>query len=411
MKAKIATITFLQMANKVRKDGTASVYMQVYFNGAKQRFSTGKALKPETFAKAWKQKNPRGKYRETRNELEGIKNEAEQVAQSLQPFSFEKFEAIYFGQTGTDVFSVFRDKINQLEKEKRWKTATGYKTTANAFKDFLAHKGQNPDRLSFNAVTPEFLQEFEQYRTESKGQSISTVGVYTRQLKAIFNDAKAQGLTTSYPFGKRLYKTPNAQKAKRALNANELQTFFSAEPANQFQEKAMDFFTLSLVLQGINLNDLLTLRNKDIGAEQIAFYRGKTSHTTRENLTPITAPVTGKAKALIDKYRSSNIDPEALALNILTVEPGTAEAKREITNFTRFINQHLKRLAKAHGLPENLSYQWARHSFATLSVQHGASLEYISKALGHADMKTTEAYFHGFESQTGKSIIESIVGE
>jgi site-specific recombinase XerD len=411
MKGQIPTIGFLQRSRKIRKDGTAAVYIQVYCNGGKRIYSTGLNLYPGTFTKAWKQKNPRGQYREHRNELESIKEKAEQVARSLEPFTFDKFEAAYFGQSGSDVFGVFRDKIAQLEKQKRWKSASSYRTAANALKDFIFHKGQNPERLSFDTVTPEFLQEFEQYRTETKGQSISTVGVYTRQLKAIFNDARAQGLTQAYPFGKRLYKTPNARKAKRALTANELQTFFNAEPTNQFQQKAKDFFTLSLALYGINLNDLLTLKNRDIGPEQIAFYRGKTANTTRENLTPITIPLTGKAKALLDKYRGTNIDPDALALNILTAEPGSAEAKREITNFTRFVNQHLKRLASANGLSEGLSYQWARHTFATLSVQQGASLEFISGALGHADVKTTEAYFHGFGDQAGKGIIEGIIGE
>jgi site-specific recombinase XerD len=77
-------------------------------------------------------------------------------------------------------------------------------------------------------------------------------------------------------------------------------------------------------------------------------------------------------------------------------------------SFTRFINQHLKNLAKDNGLNEDVSTYWARHSFATMAVRKKASLEFVSEALGHSDLKTTKNYFAGFEDKTKKDILEDI---
>jgi len=79
------------------------------------------------------------------------------------------------------------------------------------------------------------------------------------------------------------------------------------------------------------------------------------------------------------------------------------EAKRNsIKAFTRFINQHIKKLAKANGLPDGISTYYARHSFATIGIQNGQSLEFMQRELGHKSMATTQNYFSGFDNETKK---------
>jgi site-specific recombinase XerD len=74
----------------------------------------------------------------------------------------------------------------------------------------------------------------------------------------------------------------------------------------------------------------------------------------------------------------------------------------------RYVNQHLKPLAKAIGINEAISYQWARHTFNTLAVQSGASLEWVQQMQGHANIKTTMNYFQGFPEEQTKEIMESL---
>jgi integrase/recombinase XerD len=53
------------------------------------------------------------------------------------------------------------------------------------------------------------------------GKSITTVGIYNRTLRAIFNDAIAEEVISRenyYPFGNRKYKIPASRNVKKALS-------------------------------------------------------------------------------------------------------------------------------------------------------------------------------------------------
>jgi len=60
-------------------------------------------------------------------------------------------------------------------------------------------------------------------------------------------------------------------------------------------------------------------------------------------------------------------------------------------------------------LPEDISSYYARHTFATLSIQGGASMEFVQESLGHQNISTTQNYFSGFEDETKKQIVESLL--
>jgi site-specific recombinase XerD len=57
----------------------------------------------------------------------------------------------------------------------------------------------------------------------------------------------------------------------------------------------------------------------------------------------------------------------------------------------------MKQIAKDLELDKVVTTYFARHSFATILKNAGVSMEFISEALGHSDMKTTKSYLAGFE--------------
>ena len=79
----------------------------------------------------------------------------------------------------------------------------------------------------------------------------------------------------------------------------------------------------------------------------------------------------------------------------------TAERERQvIQQLTKTINKFMKRIAKNLEINKEVTTYFARHSFATVLRNSGASMEFISEALGHSDMKTTKSYLAGFEQET-----------
>lgn len=52
----------------------------------------------------------------------------------------------------------------------------------------------------------------------------------------------------------------------------------------------------------------------------------------------------------------------------------------------------INQIGKLIGLKENLSYHQSRHSFGTLAISAGLSIESIAKMMGHANISTTQGY-------------------
>lgn len=61
---------------------------------------------------------------------------------------------------------------------------------------------------------------------------------------------------------------------------------------------------------------------------------------------------------------------------------------------TRTIQSVFKQSLRASGVAKDVSIHALRHSFATHSLNHGASILQIKELLGHADIQTTSLYLH-----------------
>ena len=55
-------------------------------------------------------------------------------------------------------------------------------------------------------------------------------------------------------------------------------------------------------------------------------------------------------------------------------------------------NSYLKEIADICGIKKDLTFHMARHTFATMSLSKGVSMESVSKMLGHTNIKTTQIY-------------------
>ena len=159
----------------------------------------------------------------------------------------------------------------------------------------------------------------------------------------------------------------------------------------------------------MNVKDIALLRNGDIQDGKIEFYRAKTRITSKANLKPITVYLIDFTREIIEKYGNVDKQPDTLVFDIISNDLTPLQQQAKIKNFTRFLNQHLKKLCNANDLPGQISTYWARHSFATNAIRNGATMELIQESLGHGNLSTTQSYFAGFDSDTKKEFAESLM--
>lgn len=418
-KAKDPVTVNLYLDTRRKKDnGLYPAKIRVYDASTKKArlYTTDFDLSEKDFNRIFfPEKGQRFKKEETeiREDLEELKGYYYEKVKELNSFTFEAFEKSLSITSGEllNAFYHYESYIQELRDYKRISTASSYELSMKALKSYLKDKtGKESKKLLFQNITVKFLNDFELWMTEKKEKSLTTVGIYLRGLRVIFNRAiESKNIDPSlYPFGSKKYEIPASTNTKKAFDSNQLGTLFQATAETPEQEKARDFWFFSFVCNGMNMKDILHLKWKNINGGQIEFVREKTKRTKKGNIKPIQVPLTAFAKSFIEKYGTNEKKPNGFVFPILEENMTAEKLHLAKMNFIRFVNQHIKKLARANGLNENISSYWARHSFATTAVRKKASLEFVSEALGHSDLKTTKNYFAGFEDKTKKEILEDI---
>ncbi len=380
--------------------------------GVTKMYSTNYKLSVEEFDNA-RSKKPKGKFIELSIELNKLLARANEVATNITPFSFEKFEKEMFfaPRNKADVFDAYQCAIEENLSHGRIGNADNYKNSISSIRNFvLTQKKNNPDTLLFTEISPEWLQKYEEFM-KFNGKSTTTISMYLRALRAIFNSAIANGDISNkiYPFGKEKtkYKIAKVSKVKKALKQTELKKLFEATGSPE-QIRAKDFFFFSYNCSGMNFKDIANLTYGQIDGDRLKFFRKKTENTSSVQ-TEISVYLTPFAHEVINKYGNQTKAANSFVFNIINRDMTAEQKQVAIKNFTRSVNQGLKKLAKYIGIDENISTYYARHSFSTNAIKSGASMELVSEQLGHADLKTTQNYFSGFEDDSIEDLTKKLM--
>lgn len=336
---------------------------------------------------------------------------ARDVTKAIPRFTFIRFEEGFFADhsidaksTADSVFTAFADVVKKLRRQGRISTASTYETAANSLRSFQG-------KLQFQDITPAFLEDYESHSLK-QGKSPTTVGIYLRNLRAIFNTAKAKGLITAdeYPFGKERYQIPAARNVKKALTLAEIERIYNAptDPGTP-ADRAKDFWFFSYLCNGMNVKDICRLRWKDIDNDRLTFVRAKTARTKKGSQKSVSAIITPEARAIIDRQGNTDRRSDAYLFNILPPDV-TPQRERELVQYlTRSVNKYVKRLAADLGIEKTVTTYTARHSFSTVLKRSGAPIEFISESLGHHDLRTTESYLDSFEDDVKKQYAQSLL--
>jgi integrase len=419
-----------------KKDCTLPIKLRVIFERKARYYAVSIELRDGTIIdglksdelKEIKADKPKRSYKEMSLLLADKEKFANEIINELkEDFSFdafkERFSGIKKSNDSSNVFYHYDQAIKDLEKNNQFGTASSYELSMKSLKTFIKNNtGKEPTKLAFKEITVKWLQSYETFMTSDKittipegkvnikeGHSRTTVGIYLRPLRALFNTAiSLKDIDSSvYPFGKRKYKIPKGRKVKKALSQAQLILLKNAEPKTPEQERARDFFFFSYACNGMNIKDICLLKNENVENDTLNFFRAKTRNTNKDQ-SPVNVTLTTFPKRIIEKYRNPDKSSKALLFPLTKIELTDPEqVKRlKIQHFTKFINQHLKKLALSVGITEDISTYFARHTFATMALENGANVEFVSEALAHSNIKTTQAYLAGFSDETKKGILE-----
>lgn len=278
--------------------------------------------------------------------------------------------------TFLDAFTLFVSRIENRRTreiyETTWKRITEFDPAASS--------------LTFAQITADWLRSFFLHMS-AQSPSVNARNIHLRNIRAVFNYAIDEELTTLYPFRK--FKIRGVETAKRDLSLDELRSLFAME-VQPWQQRYVDCFRLSFCLLGINIGDLLTLPSDCVHNGRIEFNRRKT-HRFYSILVP------PEAWAIINRYRGSSF--------LLSWCDGMKDYRYFMARMNRCLHQ----------LHPGLTTYYARHTWATLAFRLGVPKDTISLALGHSfGSRVTSIYINtdlAAVDEANRKVLDAVFGE
>ncbi len=398
-------VTLIHDTRRAKANGSYPVKVRVTYNRKQKYYPTS----VDMFEIEWEKIHGErvGKeLKKTKDTINGVLAKAQGICNDLKIFSFQVFEKQFYKVRNIDgsLANLYNDYIAQLKSDDRISTASSYQCSLNSLKEFKP-------KLNLEDITVDFLKDYEKWMLKEEN-SLTTVGIYLRPLRALFNVAIASGLASIelYPFGNKKYEIPSGRNIKKALTLADVGKIFNYQTIpGTTMDKAKDFWLFTYFSNGINMKDIALLQYKNIKGDFINFIRSKTENSTRKNSKAISIFLNDEAKAIIKKWGNEDTTPTNYIFSILDKGMTAEKQFTTIQQFIKTVNKYMNKIAEDLKLEKHVTTYTARHTFSTVLKRSGASTEFISEALGHSNKKTTESYLDSFEQDTQKEFAKKLL--
>lgn len=263
----------------------------------------------------------------------------------------------------------------------------------------------HPEKLPFSKINKEFilgyidflstvrtLKRKDQFGRDtiqvSKRMSEATINDRLRIIRALINKAMYKYNTEEDEYIKnRVFKFIKIQspkpKQKRAIPVDVIRQIFNYHSETDKRgQLARDLFIASFFLCGMNAIDFYNMEKNSYYDQKLCYQRSKTKDKRFDN-AEIMVWIPDLVVPILQKY----LDNKSKYLFVFRSEYSHPQT------FSSILNSGLKRIAKAIGYEENLTFYAARHSFATIA-RNDCRIEKstVAECLNHSQNTITDFY-------------------
>lgn len=276
-----------------------------------------------------------------------------------------------------ELFEVFIS-LKKSNPEISKPTIKHYNNTKRHLTDFIKEKKKAKD-CPITSIDMNFIKEFDLFllgaktKKEENGLARNTINKHHSRFRSVLLFAIEKGYLTKSPyFG---FKMKNEHSEREYLSKEELLKLKEHElGGNESLKKIRDIFLFSCYT-GLRFQDAQNLKMEDIetdndGSKRLVIKQQKTNGK-------IDNPIPSPAIEIIEKYDNNEREANGKVL------PRISNQK---------VNTYLKAIADLVGLKTTLTHHIARHTAGTYLLSNGASIEQVSKFLGHTSIRTTQIY-------------------
>lgn len=354
----------VRIREKRLNNGNVSLYLDMYYMGARKKEGLKLYLVPEVNAAAKLQN------RNTLKLAEQIK--AERIL-DIQQHGLVNWENVKKGRMTLSAW------VEKYAAEENGLTPASMRSKRNAqarVEQYLLYIGK--PNLALKEVDKDFCKGFIAFlktctfNNGKKTLGSTTCRIFMNRLAAALNMAVREGLIDNNPF-KLLDAKEKPQKKsamREFLTIEELRTLIATPCRYEIVKKAFLFSCFT----GLRYSDMMALKWNEIHKAA----DGKTLYIEHEQVKTknmVTIPLSNEAlKWMPRKSKGDERVFHQLRITSTTVEVVLGEWMQEA------------------GIRKHITYHCSRHTAATLLLTLGADLYTVSKILGHRSIRMTEVY-------------------
>lgn len=362
--------------NKLKKDGTGLIQLELYLNGKRKYYSTGIYVAPEY----WDDKSERvfkshPRYEEYNltlldliNTIEGTFRKAKLQEKVLS--INDVLQTIDQAENSDLLIEFMKTEIEKDQRIKE-KTKTDLYNSRNKIVEFN-------DQIRLKEIDYSFVVDYDNY-LRSQGYSVNTIAKQHKNLKRFLNLAIKYKLINRENYPYQNFKVQRETKKREALSNAEVQQIekLKFDPLS-INDIVKDMF-LFACYTGLRISDVTRLKTSHCSIEPQSTVLEFKSFKSRKNVfLPLHSLFTtegkkSKPETVLFKYYDPNKE---------LVFPSLYES---------VINRHIKEIAKQAGIRKNVTFHMGRHTFGT-TLAALIPLPTLQSLMQHSDIKTTMIY-------------------
>lgn len=272
-----------------KKDGTYPIVIEIR-NKDKIRIATSYSALPENWNDGQFKKNESNYARKNlvlRSMYDKVERVLLEISEERRFISDKELRALINKDVSNKQDLSNRTFISVLDSFLELKSNAGtrsvYEGTRN--KILVFDKG-----CTFETIDRNWLSRFEKWMIDS-GMKTNAYAIHLRNIRAVFNYAIDEEITTLYPFRK--FRIKREETRKRSLTVEQLK-MLRDYPCEPYQERYRDMFMLMFYLIGVNAVDLFNA--KELVNGRLEYKRAKTGKLYSVKVEP-------EAMEIIERYK------------------------------------------------------------------------------------------------------------
>ena len=378
------SLLFYIRRDKLNKRGEAPVFMRLTINGERADASIKRFIEPHAWNSAKGKANEKSRGGKDLNlYLDAISANILRIQRDLELDKKEVSAQIilnrYLGKEQSDrhtLMEVFRAHNEKCRALSGISLAPGtvirYETSLRLTEAFLRTTYKKED-CYLDEITHQFVEDYDFYLRTVRRCCHNTTTKYLLNFKKIIRIALAKGWMKKDPFAQVHFHFEPVER--EFLEKQELKVLLNKEITITRLAQVRDIFCFCC-LTGLAFMDVQQLKPEHLVADIHGKIWIRKARQKTKNMCNI--PLLDEAQKIINRYRDH---PYCQTHGVLL--PVCSNQK---------MNSYLKELADICGIRKNLSTHCARHTFATLTLASGATIDNVAKMLGHANVNMTRRY-------------------